>query len=324
MALIFHSNLSKDFSLILNNADDYNVIIKVGENQNIKEFHAHSVILRARSPYFRGALSANWITKKDNMIIFNKPNVTPNVFEMILKYIYTGEIDLSKESNEDILGFLVASDELLLEELFVHVQDYLIKQKSWIDKNFIPVLHAVSNLDSCKKLLDYCLKSICEDPVKFFSSKEFPSVNKEILLGLLKKDDLQIEEVIIWDYLLKWGIEQTSGLGNNRAGWNNENYEALKKTLNQFIPLIRFVRIPRADFFDKVRPYKTIIPDQIYEEIEEFYYKDTLPKTITLSSRTGPLIRSSNFESNIIKPILTNIIANWIDNKDAKYVYSYH
>ena len=81
----FHSNLSKDLSLVLNDADDFNVIIQVGENKNTKEFRAHSVILRARSPYFKSALSNEWITKKNNMIMFNKPNITPTVFDMILK-----------------------------------------------------------------------------------------------------------------------------------------------------------------------------------------------------------------------------------------------
>ena len=85
MTSIFHSSLSKDLSLILNDADDFNVIIQVGEDQDVKEFRAHSVILRARSSYFKSALSANWITKKNNMIMFNKPNITPTVFGMILK-----------------------------------------------------------------------------------------------------------------------------------------------------------------------------------------------------------------------------------------------
>ncbi|GBC40202.1 BTB/POZ protein [Rhizophagus irregularis DAOM 181602=DAOM 197198] len=134
MKLVFHSNLSKNLSLILNDADDYNVIIQVGENQNTKEFHAHSVILRARSPYFKNALSANRAAKKNNMIMFNKPIVTPIVFEMILKYIYTGEIDFAKQSGENILGLLIAVDELLLEKLFDHIQDYLIeKHNSWIE-----------------------------------------------------------------------------------------------------------------------------------------------------------------------------------------------
>jgi len=85
MTSIFHSGLSKDFSLILNNADDFNVIIQVGENNNAKEFRAHSVILRARSPYFKSALSSSWITKKNDMIMFSKPNITPTVFDMVLK-----------------------------------------------------------------------------------------------------------------------------------------------------------------------------------------------------------------------------------------------
>ena len=85
MTSVFHSGLSKDLSVILNNADDFNVIIQVGEDQNIKEFQAHSVILRARSPYFKSAFSTKWITKKNDMIMFNKPNITPPVFDMILK-----------------------------------------------------------------------------------------------------------------------------------------------------------------------------------------------------------------------------------------------
>jgi hypothetical protein len=85
MSSKFHSGLSKDFSLILNDSDDFNVIINVGENQNIKEFHAHSVILRARSPYFKSMLSNELITRENNIFMFNKPSIAPKVFEMILK-----------------------------------------------------------------------------------------------------------------------------------------------------------------------------------------------------------------------------------------------
>ncbi|CAB5367557.1 unnamed protein product [Rhizophagus irregularis] len=50
-----------------------------------------------------------------------------------------------------------------------------------------------------------------------------------------------------------------------------------------------------------VRPYKTIIPYHIYEELEEFYYKKALPKTMTLPPRTG---KSGSLPSTIIKPKL--------------------
>ncbi|EXX52854.1 hypothetical protein RirG_249350 [Rhizophagus irregularis DAOM 197198w] len=116
MTSFFNPKFSKDFPLILNN-DNYDTIIQVGENEDIKEFRAHSVILRARSPYFEGALSSSWVKKENDMIIFNKPNITPNVFEMILRYIYTGELNLEEQLSEDIFRLLIASDELLFEEL---------------------------------------------------------------------------------------------------------------------------------------------------------------------------------------------------------------
>ncbi|GBB98698.1 hypothetical protein RclHR1_00330025 [Rhizophagus clarus] len=313
----FYADLSQDLSLMLDDADDYNVIIRTGEGQNIKEFHAHSSILRARSPYFKSAFSTKWVTKKNNMIEFKKPNIRPTVFEIILRYIYTGEANLSKQSGADVLGVLIASDELLLEKLFKHVQDNLInEQTNWVKQNFVLVLHTIFKLSSCKKLQDHCVESICADPQPFVTSKDFPSLDKDILYELLKRDDLQIEEAVAWDYLIKWGIEQTPGLGsknNDRTKWDNNNYEALKGTLSRFIPLIRFVEISSADFFDKVRPYRAVIPHHIYEEVAKFYYKNTLPKTTTLPPRVGKI----QIESMLIKPRLANIIAGWIERKNG-------
>jgi hypothetical protein len=234
--------------------------------------------------------------------------------------MYTGEVDLTNQTGLNILELLVASDELLLEELFINVQDYLIKEQGkWIRKNFVHVLHTVFKLERCKKLQDCCVRSICANPQPLIASKEFPSLDKDILYDLLKRDDLKIEEIVAWDYLIKWGIEQTPGLGirkGDRTKWNNENYEALKKTLNQFIPLIRFVEISSNDYFDKVRPYKAIIPDRIYEEIEEFYIKGTFPEKATLPPRSGII---KMIETNIIKPKLSMMIVNWIERKDSYY-----
>ena len=111
-------------------------------------------------------------------------------------------MDLTDREEADILRLMMASDELLLEELFNYVQDYLIREKSdWILENFIFVLHTVFRLTSCRKLQDYCLESICEDPKPFVSSKTFPSLDKDILFGLLKQDDFPVEEIVIWECL---------------------------------------------------------------------------------------------------------------------------
>ena len=113
--------------------------------------------------------------------------------------IYTGEVDLTEQSGENILGLLVSSDEFLLEELFNQIQDHLIeKQSIWIEQNFVFVLHTVFKLSNCKKFQKYCLKSICANPQPLITSKEFPSLDKDILYDLLKRDDLNIDEAVAW------------------------------------------------------------------------------------------------------------------------------
>jgi len=85
MAPLFANSLLHDISQLFNDADDYNVLIEVGEGNDKEIFKAHSVILRARSPYFKASLSSNWVKKENDMMIFTKPNVSPKVFGKILK-----------------------------------------------------------------------------------------------------------------------------------------------------------------------------------------------------------------------------------------------
>jgi hypothetical protein len=229
-------------------------------------------------------------------------------------------VNLTEQSGENIIRLLIASDELLLEELFEHVQDHLIeKQTSWVKRHYVLVLHAIYKLSSCKKLHDHCIETICANPRPLITSKEFPSLDEDILYDLLKRDDLKIEEIVAWDYLIKWGIQQTPGLGiknSNRSKWNDKNYETLKKKLSKFIPLIRFSEISSSDFFDKVRPFKVIIPNNIYEEIMEFFMKNTLPKKSII---LPPRIRIQ-IESKIIKQRHAYIITNWIEKKEANNI----
>ena len=123
--------------------------------------------------------------------------------------MYTGVVYLSKRSGEDILGILVASDELLLEKFFKYVQDYLIeKQTNWVQQNFVLVLNTTSKLSNCKKLQDHCTNSICANPESLITSKDFPSLDKDILFGFLERDDFNIEEAFAWYYLIKWVLNK--------------------------------------------------------------------------------------------------------------------
>ncbi|KAF0560326.1 BTB-domain-containing protein [Gigaspora margarita] len=111
----------QNYSKLLENPFD--VKIKVGEKQNNKEFKAHSILLSARSDYFKAAFSSRWARRENGIIIFDKPNISPSVFEILLNYIYTGVFSNNNEVN--LLDIFVAADEIGLLEISQQVKKRL-------------------------------------------------------------------------------------------------------------------------------------------------------------------------------------------------------
>jgi 5'(3')-deoxyribonucleotidase len=71
---------------------------------------------------------------------------------------------------------LIVSDELLIEELFNHVQAYLVeKQTEWIQENFSFILHIAFKLTNCKKLLSYVQDYLIENQTEWIQ-KKFPFI----------------------------------------------------------------------------------------------------------------------------------------------------
>ena len=81
----FLDELSNDFKKLLSGGDNYDVIIEAGKNYNIKRFRTHSLILSLRSTYFKAGLSKYWAQKENGKIIFRKPNINPEIMELLLK-----------------------------------------------------------------------------------------------------------------------------------------------------------------------------------------------------------------------------------------------
>ena len=85
MSSKFLVELSNDYEKLFKTEIGYDVIIFAGEEQNVKEIHAHSNVLSIRSQYFRAAFFNEWAEKKDGKFIFRKPNITPKLFDIILR-----------------------------------------------------------------------------------------------------------------------------------------------------------------------------------------------------------------------------------------------
>jgi len=88
MSFDYCSEVIKDFENALENENYYDVIIKAGEDPDIKELRANSFVLRVRCSYFERALSNDWKEKDDDgNYIFEKKNNSAEVFQLILRQV---------------------------------------------------------------------------------------------------------------------------------------------------------------------------------------------------------------------------------------------
>ncbi|RHZ89585.1 hypothetical protein Glove_13g122 [Diversispora epigaea] len=245
MSLKFFDKLFQNFIDLLNDKDDYNVIIEI-ENKE-KLFTAHSNILKYRSPYFRKELE-NIQPNENNVKTIIKSNVSSQIFDVILKYIYGGIVNLENVETRFIFDLMLAANEFELKELTNKLEILLIDTKaSWLKTYFSLIYRTIFNENNFKNLENYCNDIIAKHPNIIFDSSDFTSLPVSALVSLLKRDDLQMEEVKIWDYVIKWGIAQNSTLPTDLEEWSKDNFLTLKTTLQPCLPLIRIVNLENVE-----------------------------------------------------------------------------
>ncbi|UZO08939.1 uncharacterized protein OCT59_029182 [Rhizophagus irregularis] len=245
----FFSGLSKNYIEILDDDEYYDITIEVGEDPYVKIFHAHMIILHYRSPFLRRILSSN--KKNDNGILahIKLSNISPEIFQIILKYIYD------------------------------------------------------------------CMS---KSPQSF----DFTSLPEKSLVSLIKRDDLQMEEVEVLENVLKWGLEKHPTLLSDPATWTDDDFKMMKNTLQHYLPLVRFFCLSSKDFYRKVHPYKKIIKPQLYEDLLISYLEpdNQLNDDILLPRYK---IIDGIIDSRIINLNIASLISSWIDKINLKSKFDY-
>jgi hypothetical protein len=207
---------------------------------------------------------------------------------------------------------LIASSELNLQELITHLQLFLIEnKKDWINQNFNLIYRTSFENNSFLKLQNFCTELMSKVPEKIFNSVDFISLPENCLISLIQHDNFQMNNIQVWEHVLKWGIAQNPELSSDPSNYSKDNFNALKNTLQNFIPLIRFYNLTPNEFMDKVYPYKKILPKELRDKlIRDFIIQPNTklePKTVTKE------ISSKSIDSRIITLQHSELISKWID-----------
>ncbi|GBC27236.2 carbohydrate-binding module family 13 protein [Rhizophagus irregularis DAOM 181602=DAOM 197198] len=300
--------LSQNLLEILDDKEYYDITIEVGSDPYVKVFRAHMVILDYRSPYLRRILSTN--KKKNDGILTNikLPNISPEIFHVLLRYIYGGSLSLEEYDISDLIKILTSFE-----------------------------------TDSFPELQKYCTDLISKEPDKIFNSPNFSTIPERLLITLVQKDNLQMKEIQVWEHVIKWGLAQNPELPSDPTSFSKDDFNTLKHTLQQCLSFIRFHDLNPKEFSKKVLPYKRIFPKELYKELLDYFLdddsKETLPRISNLkqTSTVDDIRRVTNSDKKPQEDISMesgtftkldenkqNVSTNNIKNIDSKIITFQH
>ena len=143
------------------------------------------------------------------------------IFFICTRYLYTGRFNITNKTGTELFDIMIASDELLLKKITKLTEDFIIENHHQFLRNDpVGILQIVYYHESFANLREFCLETICFEPKILFNSDKFINLAGPLLEVILKRDDLNLIEIEIWENLIKWGLAQQQKLNQDASKWN--------------------------------------------------------------------------------------------------------
>ncbi|XP_069020698.1 kelch-like protein 40a [Embiotoca jacksoni] len=212
-----------------------------------KEFPCHRLVLAASSPFFKAMFLSDLKESKKREIVLK--DVEPGVMGMILRYLYTSEINLTEQNVQDI--FMVANM-YQIPSIFSVCVSYL--QEKLVLGNCLAIFRLGLLLD-CPRLALAAREFICERYQVVVRDPDFLQLSPSELAIIITSDALNVErEELVFESLMDW-IRQDE---TNRV-----------KDLPELLHCIRFRLIPLEYFKEKVERHQYLrFSQEIKKELD--------------------------------------------------------
>jgi speckle-type POZ protein len=123
LAIDCSGGLASHLDGLFNNMQFSDVKFNIGG----REFPAHKNILSARSQYFAAMFQHPMKEQSTNQVKIE--DIEPEVFDQLLRFIYTGRVPLDKLQTT-AAGLFIVADKYLMDELKMECENYLLSQMS--------------------------------------------------------------------------------------------------------------------------------------------------------------------------------------------------
>ncbi|GBC38718.2 hypothetical protein GLOIN_2v1473716 [Rhizophagus irregularis DAOM 181602=DAOM 197198] len=235
--------------------------------------------------------------------------------KIILKYIYGGILNLDGIDPIDVINLLIAAESLKLQEIVNYLQSYFIENETnWVKEHFNLVYNKIFQHNSFIELQKFCTDIISKNPEKLSKSLDYNSISEKSLISLIKRNDLKVEEIDVWDHVLKWGLAQNPSLLPDPEEWSDDDFKLMEKSLQNCLPFVRFFYLSSKEFLNKVFPYQKLLDPQLYKDLMNYHLDGDNKIISTIQSARGSII-----DSKLITSKTAAYIASWIDKKENQH-----
>ncbi|KAG0255815.1 hypothetical protein DFQ27_006060 [Actinomortierella ambigua] len=193
-----HNRLQFDFGRFVNSKNQSDIKFVIGRDEAAR--YGHSQILSARCPYFAAAFQAHW--KEASEGIFRKPNIEPEVFDIILQYLYTGEI----KAPWDLIPQLIeAAQELQLSDLVSDCEEYACQS---ITEETVFQIIAMSFCHDLSKLQSKVFEFFDQNAQSLVEIDDLFTLDHDTLVKVLSRDTADLDELTVWKTIVRYAYHR--------------------------------------------------------------------------------------------------------------------
>ena len=177
-----------------------------------KEFKAHRLVLAAASPFFLSLLVSDMREGKEQLIRIELEEATGSVMEEVLKYIYTGNVAITKDTAHDLVA---AADYLLLPGLKTLACDVL--EENITNENCI-FNYYFADKYQCLELMEESCEFINSNFSSVMETDDFLKLDIEQVMKWVSSDYVTVgSEEEIFKGIVKWVSHKKSERESNFA-----------------------------------------------------------------------------------------------------------
>ncbi|XP_065581334.1 uncharacterized protein LOC136040871 [Artemia franciscana] len=330
------AKLIEDIERLMDDKDTADVVFLIGKDE--KQSFAHRTILKARCKSFQNLKRGDVCRISSAIVSFPSvaiqtslpkiklPNYTPEIFQNVLVYVYTGKITLFEGT---VIEMMMLASEMGIEDLRGSCETFISSSLSVKNACFYLVKaieiqdqSAGSSGAKCPlPFIEKCIGYIGENASECMKTEGFLNLPKDVLIRLISSDHLAIEEEEVWRAVLSWSKFQAKVTSPPQA-WNREERSRMEVFLKGVINHVRLLLIDSQVFAEEVEP-TGLVPIEVSLERYRFAALPTKFRENPVESRLKPRTSTRFFPGSTIlsqnKTTLQKTLNAWYGSPNQQW-----